>query len=141
VEKKIWFSGVLSVLALLGWLTWREARFNRNPQALWRETLRQDPESYLARKNLGDILSGQGRWREAAEHYRLALEKERDFPDAYIVHNNLGFALASQGEYANAIAHYREALKLAPDCAPARGNLAIALKAAAGTGRRKPAAK
>jgi Flp pilus assembly protein TadD len=56
------------------------------------------------------MLAGQGKFDEAIEHYRKALETAPDDADAHI---NLGNALTSLGRVEEAIGHYRKALGLA----------------------------
>jgi tetratricopeptide (TPR) repeat protein len=73
---------------------------------------------------LGNALADQGRYAEAVEHYRRALEIN---PDSAEAHYNLGNALALQGKYAEAIKHFRKALQIRPDDAKARQSLNAAL--------------
>ncbi len=52
------------------------------------------------------------RFREAAAHFRRAVDLRENFPEAW---NELGYALRQNGEYEQAIAAYDRALKLRPD--------------------------
>ena len=62
----------------------------------------------------GDLLFDKGRFPEAAEAYRKAVELKPDSPLAY---RNWGLALAGQGKHAEAIERYRKAVELKPDYA------------------------
>lgn len=71
----------------------------------------------------------KGKWDQAAETLRQALEAKEDFAEA---HNNLGYALRKMGEehYEEALEHYDRALELDPDLAEAhhyRGVLYVLL--------------
>jgi len=57
--------------------------------------------------NLGLVYAEQGRYEEAINEYRQALEKDRNFVMAY---NNLGLAFAGRGQLDAAIDEFRKAL-------------------------------
>jgi predicted O-linked N-acetylglucosamine transferase (SPINDLY family) len=67
----------------------------------------------------------QGRFAEAAEGYRRALQLG---PNPAEVHTNLGVALARLGRLEEAAASYRRAVELRPDYAEAHSNLGNALQ-------------
>jgi tetratricopeptide (TPR) repeat protein len=114
----------LIVLLVLGVQTWRQGYVYRDGETLWHDTLKKNPESWMAHNNLGIFLTEQGKLQEGIDHYSEAL---RIKPDHAKAHYNLGNALASQGRFEEAIDHYLEALRIKPDYASAHNNLALAL--------------
>jgi tetratricopeptide (TPR) repeat protein len=93
---------------------------------IWQDTVDKRPDNPLAHYNLGTVLDGLGRSREAVVHYQRALELKPDYPEP---HNNLGVILAAEGKFHEAIEHYRQALRLRPDDVEAHNNLGNALAA------------
>jgi tetratricopeptide (TPR) repeat protein len=75
--------------------------------------------------HLGNALSRQGRFVEAAAAYRRALELRPDHAQTY---NNLGAALLEVGALGAAAAAYRHAIALKPDHAKAHYNLGLVLQ-------------
>ena len=65
------------------------------------------PEYPDAHYNLANALLEQNKPREAAEHFRIALQS---IPDSAGVSNNLGIALAAEGKGGDAIAAFRAAV-------------------------------
>ncbi len=112
-----------AVLLVLGAATWSQAHIYHDPVTLWSDTLRENPECWMAHDDLGVVLVEQGRFQEAIGHYQQALQLR---PGAE-VHNNMGIALARQARFQEAISHYQQALQLRPDYAEAHNNLGIAL--------------
>lgn len=78
-------------------------------------------------RQIGLLLSEQGKYEEAAAHYAAAL---RANPRLAAAHNDWGVDLAAQRQLAAAAEHFAEALKLDPQYAVAHRNLASALIAA-----------
>ena len=115
----------LALLCILGTLTWRQCLIYHDPETLYRATLSRNPDSFLARNNLGKLLRESGRTREAIGQYLAALRLR---PDAE-VHFNLGVALVSAGQPRDAAIEFREALRLRPDYPEAHLNLARVLAA------------
>jgi len=115
------------VLAMLGILTWRQARTYHDLETLYRTTIARNPSSWFAEGNLGVILAGTGRLPEAMGHYEAALRLNPDIPQTY---NNLGNALTLQHRWPEAFAAYARALQLWPEFVEARFDLATALSEA-----------
>jgi len=91
------------------------------------------PTPHFAYFNLAKIYERQGKIDQAIEHYRLALDVERDYADA---HNNLGFLYLQQGRTDLAISAFGEATRLSPKVPVYHRNLGIAYAEA---GRRREA--
>lgn len=84
--------------------------------------LRYAPNSSTALSNLGNLLTGQGKFQAAEEFLLRALEADRSNPYAW---NNLGMVYYRQGRYADAVPRFDNALKLKNNLAPAASNLAL----------------
>jgi len=112
------------VLTLLAWQSYSYAQIYIGPEKLWSYTLEQNPASWLAHNNLGNVFLETGRVPEAVAEYNTALQLKPSMTEA---HNNLGFALEQSGRTSEAIEHYELALKFDPHFALAHANLANAL--------------
>jgi Flp pilus assembly protein TadD len=99
--------------------TWKDS------EALWRHAVNVDPDSAVARNDLGTALCDQGRYDDAIVEFREFLRIRPDDADA---HNNIGHALSMQGRHDEAVAEFRAAIAARPDFARAYGNLGLALR-------------
>ena len=109
----------LTVLGL-GVGAWEQTKVWRDSESLWRAAVDADPSCALCRSNLGNVLYGQGRLREAEREQRAAVALRPRWPEP---HNNLGIALAAQRRYAEAEPAFRAALRLDPGMAGVLANL------------------
>lgn len=100
------------LLAPLALLTFRQCRIYSDSQTLWQATLRSDPDSFIARNNLSEILLQQGRYDDAIRLAREALAIEPTNPVGEV---NLGYGLLQKGQPDEAIIHCRRALALQPN--------------------------
>jgi len=112
-----------AVLMLLGLATWTRSSVYGNPEALWRDTEKKNPDAWIAHTYVGLILCQQGRLEEAISEYEWAL---RDKPDFFAAYNDLGVALEQAGREPKAIEAWERALQIKPDFIDARINLANA---------------
>jgi Flp pilus assembly protein TadD len=112
------------VLVGLGALTWRQAHAYRGPEALWRDTIRKNPESWMAHNNLGNHLVDAGKIAEALHHYDVSRRLNPEYADPY---NNIAGVLADQGRTEEALALFRRAIELEPGNADFHYNLAAVL--------------
>jgi len=112
------------VLALLAFLTSRQARVYRDLETLWRDTLAKNPRAWMAHTNLGMILVRRGDVEEGIAHYRTSIEIEPTLLEPRL---NLGEVLQRQGRYEEAIPIIAEAVRLHPENPFARYNLGTAL--------------
>ncbi len=120
------FAAAAIVVGILGGLTFRQNRIYQNVETLYRTTLEDNPESWVAHGNLGGLLAGSGRLPEAIPHFTEALRLRPDYPQARV---SLGSALASMGRLDEAKAQFEEALRLRPDFADGHYNLGLVLQA------------
>jgi len=115
--------GVLT-LAVLGSLTWQRSRVYANEEILWRDTLRKNPDAFIASNNLGAILLRRGEFEPATDRFEKALRAKPDFAEAL---DNLGLVKHRQGELDEAVSFFRKALQCDPRFANAHNNLGIVL--------------
>jgi tetratricopeptide (TPR) repeat protein len=91
----------------------------------WKEILDQMPHHFLARYELGILLSNApGRIAEGETYLSEAIDQRPFFP---ALHVELGLCLGRQQKYEPSINAFREALALDPKSMTAHANLAIAL--------------
>ncbi len=114
----------LALLATLASLTWRQSQMFAQSETLYRTTIEENPDCWLAYNNLGAALADRGQSEEAIAQYRKALEIKPDHAGA---HYNLANVLARRGELDQAIAHYQKSLEIKPDYTDAHNNLGLAL--------------
>lgn len=109
------------VLLLLGMRTWQQSGAYADIETLWRSTIAENPESWMAHNNLGIRLAQTGRLEEAFVHYHKALELDPTYAEAYY---NLGNAFLRARRVEEAIEQYNKALELEPRISGAHANLA-----------------
>jgi tetratricopeptide (TPR) repeat protein len=126
-EREFWLRplGTGILLVILGILTWRQAETYSDMETLWRKTLAQNPNCWLAHNNLGIILEQSGRMSEAMEQYRETLRLKPDYAEG---NNNMGNIMEKAGRPNEAIEYYRESLKTHPNYAEAHNNFGNVLK-------------
>ncbi len=124
-KKPFWGPALGAALVLvLGVLTWRQSGTYTDLETLWRRTLANNPNSVLARNNLGNLMLQKGLADQAIAQFQRALEVRPGLAEA---HSNLGNALAQKGAAREAIAQYQKALELRPGLAEVHNNLGTLL--------------
>jgi len=113
-----------TLLVALGVLTARQCPKYHDSETLWRSTLAENPEAWMAHNNLGAELMRTGRTAEAVAHFQRSVELQ---PNNVSAHSNLGDGLLQLGRGDEALAHYRQALELDPRDVAAQTNLGAAL--------------
>jgi hypothetical protein len=81
-----------SALTALSFLTWRQSHEYKNEKTLWEDTLRKNPQSFMAYNNLGAILCSEGKFDTAITYFRKAIQI---YPEYFEGYNNLAYALAT----------------------------------------------
>lgn len=114
-----------ALLLALGVATSMQSRVYRNNEALWRDTLAQNPAAVMAWLNLADTFAQAGRYDEAIATFQQAIRIRPDDPHG---HNDLGNVLVLAGRPAEALPHFERALALKPDMADALSNFGNALR-------------
>jgi tetratricopeptide (TPR) repeat protein len=112
------------ILPLLMIFTWRQCRAYADAETVWQDTLRKNPNAWLAHYNLGTALLKAGKLEEAMAHFEEALRIQADYPEA---HCNLGVVLQKLGKVTEAKEQYEEAVRVKPDYAEAHYNLGSTL--------------
>lgn len=109
-------------------LSWKQCDIYRGQEELWQDTIRRNPQSFMAHNNLGQMRLHQQRPEEALPLFRKSL---RINPRQLTAINNLGVALAGLGRIEEAEQQYRKAIEVDPRDPQAYVNLG-ALKAGQG---------
>ena len=114
-------AGSTALFVVLGVLVWNQSQIYQDRPTLWRDTIRKNPNSWLALTGLGVDMMHQDRLDEAVEHFRAAIKVNPDYPGAQ---SNLGIVLYRQGKRAEAIRHLEIATQIAPEEPRTHNNLA-----------------
>ena len=101
-----------AALLLLAGLTWTESSYYRSSEALWRKTIRENPNAAIACENLGVLLAKRG---ETDDGLALLEKATHLAPDRAEFRAALADALLSATRAQQAEARYTEAAALAPD--------------------------
>lgn len=100
------------IFILLGTLTWRQAHIYKDEEALWTDTLKKNPSSWMAHNNLANFLNNQGRLIEALQHHTESLRLNPKSSSAY---NDRGITNSALGNYRIAIEDFDKAIGLKPN--------------------------
>lgn len=107
----------------LALITWQQSHHYQDEESLYRATLVQNPDSWLAHTNLSALLVQRpGGDAQALVHARHALRLK---PDSPVVQYNVGVALERTGHPADAVSHYREAVAHFGEVPPEGRNLRL----------------
>jgi len=93
----------MAVLIALGGATWARTHAYRDRETLWRDTLAENEQSWLALANLADELFAQGRYAEAKPFYERSLVL---LPTSVEVLRSLGLIYAREGDLGTATRIY-----------------------------------
>ncbi len=113
-----------AAIPILFVMTWRHAGHYATEETFWRTAIRDNPDCWCARNNLGTVLARKQQYEEALGHLDRALELRPAYPDARCNRANL---LRETDRKDEAIADYREALRMNPDYPDALNNLGLTL--------------
>jgi tetratricopeptide (TPR) repeat protein len=97
------------VIAAFGALSWAHEAIFSNEEALWRDTLRMNPDTWAGHERLGGILASRGLEAEGLEHFNEAVG---DSTSQTLARANLGNALSRAGREREAIEQYKIGLTL-----------------------------
>ena len=99
----------------------------KSEETLWADAVARGPAMARPHANLGKAYLEQGRYREAVEASRRAIQIDPLLERAYY---NIGTAYLGQGKHELAIAHYQRALEIQPALFEAQNNLGNAFQEA-----------
>jgi tetratricopeptide (TPR) repeat protein len=115
----------LVLLAACALLTFRQGFAYEGLESLWRHSIRQYDQAFMAHFNLAKILEDRGDLEEAKLHYLAAIAAKPDHHEALM---DLGNILADEGDIPGAIERYRQSLAIEPEHALTHYNLALLLE-------------
>lgn len=130
--ERMFFSVILLIFAIL---VWNQTKIYKNEITLWNETLKKNPDAWIAHHNLGFQMMIRDRNPEAMHYYQNAIRLKPDYWEAFF---NMGLILAEDGYPDQAIESFRKALELNPLEIKIYSDLALALSK---TGRFEEALK
>jgi protein O-mannosyl-transferase len=122
--RRVGIAVCIMYVGALAALSRRQSPIYADAVTLYEDTLRSNPECWMAHNNLGKQLADIGEHASAIEHYQAALRLKPDYPEA---HNNLGNAFIRTGRMPEAIRELQAALAIKPDFFNALNNLGSAL--------------
>jgi tetratricopeptide (TPR) repeat protein len=124
VGKEASVAGVAVILAVLGAGTFARGFVYQSARALWTDTARKNPGSWMVHVNLGHTLVEANELDAAQREYEEAARLAPEQPEALI---NVGGMLSKRGHYDEAMAEYRKALGVRPNYPPALYGIGDAL--------------
>jgi tetratricopeptide (TPR) repeat protein len=107
-------------VVLLASLSFARCTAYKDEETLWRDTVRKNPDAWIAQSNLGNLMLQKGLVKEAQEHVELAW---RLMPDDHVVQNNMGCLLLKLSRWDEAAVCFQKAIELRRDYGPAYVNL------------------
>jgi len=123
-RRRVAISATVILICVLSILSWKRAETFAQPETLWKDTLKNNPECWMAYDILGVDVAKKGRLEQAIRHFRKALEIRPDYPKA---HSNLANVLYDQGHVKEAFRHFEEALRTNPTAVEVYYNYGTAL--------------
>jgi Tfp pilus assembly protein PilF len=117
----------MCIVAASAVLTWKQVQVWHDSELLWTYALSIDPNSSVARNNLGHELIRQSRLGDALRHFEQSLRTQQGKSADAEAHNNWGLALLGQGKPTSAIEQFQQALRIAPNLVAAHSNWGTAL--------------
>ncbi|MBM4252311.1 MAG: hypothetical protein FJ146_10105 [Deltaproteobacteria bacterium] len=111
----------LTLVTVLGTLSWQESRYWQNYHTLFALAVALDPDNWTMRYRYGWALSQDLRLEEAITQYRASLASNDGIA---AVHRDLGRALAGLKRWSEAEESLRQALQMSPELPDTRPSLA-----------------
>ena len=124
-EKRLIYPALCgALLVVLAALTFLQTSVYYNLETLWRCTLADNPDAWIAQYNLAGILVKQGRLDEAIEHYQAQL---RLLPRSTEGRGSYANVLVMQGKLPEAVEQFHELLRIDPNSVEGHAALSTAL--------------
>ncbi len=92
-------------------LSFAQTRIYKDAETLWLDTLKKNPDAWLARHNYGELLFHEKRYDEARAQFDEMIRLEPDEPKGRL---NLARLLAETGQYAEAREQLKTVFELLP---------------------------
>lgn len=127
--------GVALALALLGALSWQQARAYESLETLCRHTLARSPTSWLANNILGEMHLRRGEAERALPYLEAARQAGPDYFETLV---NLAIAYMNLARYDESIAQARHAVEVAPSQPDGYRHVADALQRSGRPGQAIP---
>jgi len=113
------------ILVALSILTWSQAHAYESLESLWRHTIANSRDSWLAHNNLAVVLSEKGEAKEALLHAEEALKLKPDNVEGL---DTMGCALLGLNRIEEALQYFRKAIDLNPNWVQAYFDYGVALQ-------------
>lgn len=113
---------VICVIFIYSFLSFSYVQLWGNSERLFRNTLKYEPDNYVALCNLGYSLILQNRFAESISCLQKAIEV---YPLRAGPYNDLAFAYQSLGRYQEALSYYNKSLELEKDDPEILTNIAV----------------
>ena len=123
-KKRLKVSIGFLLLGFLTFSTFHRAEIFQKNFSIWEDTLKKNPNAWMAHNNIGIELGRQGKLDEAIKHYKETLRLN---PRYAIAHDNLGLALKQKGNLQEAAVHFRESIRHDPKFWESFNNLGYVL--------------
>jgi tetratricopeptide (TPR) repeat protein len=104
-------AALLALCSAFGAVSWHRAHAFVSDEALWRQTISDNPRAWLAHYQFANYQARRGDWHTAIAHYEAAVAINPAFAPA---HYNLATALIQQNELTKAATHLEQACRLKP---------------------------
>lgn len=104
--KGISIASVVLILSTLGTLTWQQCHIYKDRETLWQDTIRKNPDSFMAHLNLGTEYYKQDKLDEATSWFKKTIQLKPDDAQAYY---NLGLVFVKKGDQDKAISYFKQA--------------------------------
>ena len=118
---------IVVIVTIYGAATIQRNRVWHDEYALWTDTVKKSPTSYLVRNNTGRALAMRGDFSGALEHFRISVELEPRFRESHINLANTYDMLGMSGE---ARSVYKDIIRSFPGTYGARYNLGVSYERA-----------
>jgi len=112
------------LIVVLGIQTVGHVRVFRDDETLWRDTIKKNPNAWIAYNNLAAIFMERHDYASAIAELEATLRINPRHSEA---HANLGNILLESGRFDEAISHFQQALEGTPDYARMHDSLGAAL--------------
>lgn len=112
LKRPVEAAGATVLILVFGTLTFAQGKIYKDLETLWTDTIRKNPDAFMAHTNLGVLRYKDGNYKEAMVHFNDTLRLK---PDAAAAHYNIALILYKQGSAVDAAESFRRALDSEPE--------------------------